>query len=210
MKIGVFGGTFDPVHNGHLAIAEEVRIKLNLQEVWFVPTGKPWMKAGRTISPWEQRLQMVELAVAGKPYFEVSTLEASRPGPSYTIDTMLELKRQLKTAELYFIMGWDSLQSLPRWKEAPRLITLCRLVAIPRPGVAPPDFTGLEKSLPGITWNVVMLDGPNLDISATEIRARVAAGESIGKMVPQAVVDYIRNNKLYKPDTPVSPLHSYN
>jgi nicotinate-nucleotide adenylyltransferase len=198
MKIGVFGGTFDPVHNGHLAIAAKVRTQLALQEVWFVPTGQPWLKAGRTISPWKQRVRMVELAIAGKPYFKVSTLEASRPGPSYTIDTMVELRKQFKTAELYFIMGWDSLRSLPLWKEAPRLITLCRLVAIPRPGITPPDLTVLEKSIPGISENVVMLDKPNLNISATEIRAKVAQGQPIGKMVPGSVAAFIKKNKLYQ------------
>ena len=207
MKIGVFGGTFDPIHNGHLAIAEEVRTQLTLAEVWFVPTGKPWMKAGRTITPWEQRLQMAELAVAGKTYFKVSNLEASRPGPSYTIDTITELKAQFKGAELYFIMGLDSLESLPLWKEAARLITLCRLVAVPRPGVTPPDLKEMEKALPGIKKNLVVLEKPNLDISATEIRAKVARGESIARLVPLKVTEYIKKNKLYLNDIP-APLPS--
>lgn len=198
MKIGVFGGTFDPIHNGHMVIAEEVRTQLALKEVWFIPTGKPWMKAGRAVTPWEQRLQMAELAVTGKPYFKVSNLEASRPGPSYTIDTITELKAQFKGAELYFIMGWDSLESLPLWKEAARLITLCRLVAVPRPGVTPPDLNQMEKSLPGIKKNLVVLDKPNLDISATEIRAKVAAGKSITGLVPLKVAEYIKKNKLYQ------------
>lgn len=198
MKVGVFGGTFDPIHNGHLAIAEEVRTQVAVDEVWFIPTGKPWMKAGRKISPWELRLQMVELAVAGKPYLKVSNLEASRPGPSYTIDTITELRAQFTGAELYFIVGWDSLLSLPLWKEASRLITLCRLAAVPRPGIMPPDLNELEKALPGIKKAVVMLDKPNLAISATEIRAKVAAGKSINRMVPLKVAEYIKKNRLYK------------
>ena len=200
MKIGVFGGTFDPVHNGHLAIAAEVRAQLDLQEVWFLPAGLPWLKSGQAVSPPAQRVRMVELAIEGKPNFKVSTIEAFRPGFSYTIDTLLELKGRLGAAEWYFIMGWDSLQSLPQWKEAARLITLCRLVAVPRPGVTPPDLANLEKSLPGLTRSVIMLDRPNLDISATEIRARVAQGKSIETMVPKAVADYIINDGLYKPD----------
>jgi nicotinate-nucleotide adenylyltransferase len=197
MKIGVFGGTFDPVHNGHLAIAEEVRTQLALQEVWFVPAGQPWLKTGRTISPREQRVAMVELAIAGKPYFKLSKLEVAKPGPSYTIDTMVELKRQLKKAELFFIMGWDSLNSLPLWKESYRLIKICRLVAIPRPGSPPPDLIVLEKAIPGLSKNVVMLDKPNLDISATEIRDRVAKGLPIDGLVPEAVAQYIKRNRLY-------------
>jgi nicotinate-nucleotide adenylyltransferase len=197
MKIGVLGGTFDPVHNGHLAIAEEVRTQLTLQKVWFVPTGQPWLKTGRTISPREQRVEMVELAIAGKSYFKLSKLEVAKPGPSYTIDTMVELKRQLKRAELFFIMGWDSLNSLPLWKESSRLINICRLVAIPRPGSPPPDLTALEKAVPGLSKNVVMLDKPNLDISATEIRDRVAKGLPINGMVPEAVAQYIKRNRLY-------------
>ena len=197
MKIGVLGGTLDPVHNGHLAIAEEVRTQLALQEVWFVPTGQPWLKTGRTISTREQRVAMVELAIAGKPYFKLSKLEVAKPGPSYTIDTMAELKRQLKNAELFFIMGWDSLNSLPLWKESNRLIKICRLVAIPRSGNPPPDLAVLEKAIPGLSENVIMLDKPNLDISATEIRDRAAKGLPIDGMVPEAVAEYIRRNRLY-------------
>ncbi|MBN1367620.1 MAG: nicotinate-nucleotide adenylyltransferase [Dehalococcoidales bacterium] len=198
MKTGVFGGTFDPIHNGHLAIAEEVRSQVDLQEIWFMPAGQPWLKAERPISPAAQRVQMVELAIAGKPYFKLSLVEVTRPGPSYTIDTILELRKQLKKAELYFILGWDSLLSLPLWKDALRLITLCRLVAIPRPGIDLPDLTVLEQSIPGITQKVIMLEKPNLDISATEIREKAAAGKPIGKLVPKSVADYIKKNKLYR------------
>lgn len=197
MKIGVFGGTFDPVHNGHLAIAEEVKTQLAVTEVWFVPAGQPWLKTGRTISTREQRVAMVEMAIAGKPYFKLSKLEVAKPGPSYTIDTIAELKQQLKSAELFFIMGWDSLNNLPLWKESSRLIKICRLVAIPRPGNPPPNLTVLEKALPGLSENVVMLDKPNLDISATAIRDRVTKGLPIDGMVPEAVANYIRRNRLY-------------
>jgi len=197
MKIGVFGGTFDPIHDGHLAIAEEVRKQLSLEEVWFVPAGQPWLKTERVISPEAQRVKMVELAISGKSYFKLSLLEVSRPGPSYTIDTMVELKRQFKTAEWYFIMGWDSLTSLPLWKDSSRLITLCRLVAVPRPGSSQPDLAALEKNIPGLSQNVIMLDKPNLDIGATEIRARVAGGLPIDRMVPAPVAKYIKQNRLY-------------
>ena len=198
MKIGVFGGTFDPIHNGHLTIAEGVRNQLALREIWFVPTGLPWLKAGRIILPWEQRFRMIELAIAGKHYLKVSALEARRPGPSYTIDTMTDLKRQFKTAELYFIMGWDSLNSLPLWKESNNLVKICRLVAIPRPGIPQPDLIALEKVIPGISKNLIMLDKPNLDISATEIRNLVARDLPIDGLVPAPVAEYIKKNRLYK------------
>jgi nicotinate-nucleotide adenylyltransferase len=197
IKIGVFGGTFDPIHNGHLAIAEEVKAQLNLTEIRFVPAGQPWLKAGRTISSREQRVQMVELAIAGKSYFKLSKLEVAKPGPSYTIDTMADIKRQSKGAELFFIMGWDSLNSLPLWKESLRLIKICRLVAIPRPGSPQPDLAALEKGIPGLLKNLVMLDKPEIDISATEIRARVAKGLPIDWMVPETVAQYIKQNRLY-------------
>ena len=197
VKVGVLGGTFDPIHNGHLAIAEEVRGQLALSEVWFVPAGQPWLKTGRAVSPSEQRVAMIELAIAGKPYFKISRLEVFRPGPTYTIDTMVEIRRLLKGAALFFIMGWDSLASLPLWKEAPRLIEICRLVAVPRPGSPPPDLTVLEKEIPGLSRKLVMLDKPRLDISATAVRARVADGLSIDRLVPRPVAAYIRKNRLY-------------
>ena len=191
------GGTFDPIHNGHLAVAEEVRVRLNLAEILFVPVGQPWLRIDRPISPAEHRVAMVRLAITGKPYFKLSTMEIERPGPTYTVDTMVELQAQFGSgADLFFILGWDSLVQLPEWKEPSRLITLCRLVAVPRPGCAKPDLKEFESLIPGLARRVVLMDKPEIDISASDIRERVARGLSIRHLVPESVERYIKQNKL--------------
>jgi nicotinate-nucleotide adenylyltransferase len=140
----------------------------------------------------------VRLAIAGHPYFRLSLIEIDRPGPSYTVDTVSAMCDAAGYGgEMYFIMGCDSLASLPRWKEPWRLIQACRLVAVPRPGCTVPDLAALEKEVPGISRSVVVLDEPHIDISATEIRRRVAGGLPVGHLVPEAVAEYIKRNKLY-------------
>ncbi|MFC2048486.1 nicotinate-nucleotide adenylyltransferase [Chloroflexota bacterium] len=198
MKVGVLGGTFDPIHSGHIMMAEEARARLNLAEVFFVPAGQPWMKADTPISTVEHRVQMVRLAIAEQPYFKLATMEIDRAGPSYTIDTITELQAQLGTGdELFFILGWDSLAKLPQWRDVPRLIKVCHLLAVPRPGYPLPDLNSLEAVLPGLSQGLTLLDKPEVDISAAEIRKRVACGLSIGNLVPKPVAQYIRRNKLY-------------
>ena len=197
MKMGILGGTFDPIHSGHLVVAEEVSARLSLDEVIFIPAGQPWLKAGNRISAAEHRLQMVRLAVAGKPHFKVSTVELERPGPTYTVDTLEQLSQQSNN-ELYFIVGWDNLIELPRWHQPQRILELCRLVAVPRVGCRLPDLELLEKSLQGISQRVVMLDKPQIDVSASIIRDRVAKGLAIGDLVPPAVEGYIRQQGLYR------------
>ncbi len=198
MSIGVFGGTFDPVHNGHLAVAEEARTQLKLAEIIFVPAGQPWFKDGRPITPAPHRLAMLRLALAGKPYFKLSVAEIERAGPSYTVDTIAELREKLKKQdELFFILGCDSLKDLPRWHDAPRLIKLCYLVAAGRPGCTLPDLDALEASLPGISRRVTILNRPQVDISASDIRERVARGQPIEHLVPAPVERYIKQQGLY-------------
>ena len=198
MRIGVLGGTFDPVHNGHLAVASEVRDRLDLEEVLLVPAGQPWLKADTRISAAEHRVAMVRLAIAGNAHCRLSTMEITRDGPSYTLDTLAEMWRRLGTGdEVFLILGWDSLSQLPQWHGPERIIRLCRLVAVPRPGAPRPDLAALERSLPGLSERVVLLDRPEVDISASDIRERVARGLSIAGMVPAAVEDYIRERGLY-------------
>ena len=198
MDIGVMGGTFDPIHQGHVMVAEETKERLRLTEVLFVPSGQPWLKEGDPILAAEHRLQMVRLAIAARPYFKLSTIEIDRAGPSYTVDTLAELRAKLSAGnELFFILGWDSLAQLPQWREPSRLITMCRLVAVPRPGYSLPDLDSLEAAIPGLSRRLVLLDEPEADISATEIRNRVAQGLSIGHLVPEPVEEYIRQHKLY-------------
>ncbi len=198
MKIGVLGGTFDPVHKGHLSIAEEARDRLNLDEVLFVPAGQPWQKSDRHITSPEHRLQMLRLAISSCSYCRLSAIEIDRPGISFTVDTIAGLKEQLGgAAEPYFILGWDSLVRLHQWKEPSRLIEMCRLVAVPRPGYPPPDVSALEAAVPGIAQRLILLDRPEVPVSATEVRERVASGLPIRPLVPEAVAEYIESNKLY-------------
>jgi len=198
MNIGVMGGTFDPIHNGHLAVAEEVRSHLDLDVILFMPAGQPWLKVDNPVSPAEDRVHMVRLAIADKPHLKLSTVEIERPGATYTVDTMAELQAQLGAEnDLFFILGWDSLVELPQWKEPSRLITLCRLVAVPRPGYPRPDLKALEARIPGLSQRVILMDKPEIDISASEIRDRVARGLSITHLVPEPVESYIKQQKLY-------------
>ena len=198
MDIGVLGGTFDPIHNGHLVVAEEVRAQLKLSEVLFAPAGQPWLKPDSPIAAAEYRVQMVRLALAGKPYFKLSTLEIERGGPSYTVDTIAELQAQRGIGdELFFILGWENLVELPQWKEPARLVKMCRLVAVPRPGYSVPDLKALEAAIPGLSQQVIVLDKPEIDISASAIRSRVARGLSIRHLVPEAVDRYIHQHGLY-------------
>ena len=198
MNIGVLGGTFDPVHNGHLMVADEARARLKLAEIILVPAGQPWMKTNRPILPAEHRLQMLRLAITDKPHFKLSTMEVERSGTSYTIDTMTELRDQLGAGdELFFILGWDSLAELPQWRDASRLINMCYLVAAPRPGYSLPDLKALETIIPGISQRVMLMDKPEMDISASVIRDRVARGLSIYHLVPESVNKYIKQHKLY-------------
>jgi len=198
MNIGVLGGTFDPIHVGHLILAEEVRARLKLAEILFVPAGQPWLKVDSPISPAEHRVEMVRLAIAGKPQFALSTMEIERAGPTYTVDTIAELKARLGAGdELFFILGWDNLAELPQWRQPSRLIRMCRLVAVPRPGSPCPDLKALEAVIPGLSQSVILLDEPKVDISASAIRNRVAQGLSIRHLVPESVDEYIRQHKLY-------------
>ena len=198
MKIGVLGGTFDPVHLGHMAMAEEAQASLDLSEVIMVPAGQPLLKPAQPITPAVHRLQMLRLAVADRPHFKVSAMEIERPGPSYTVDTIAELRvRYDSEDELFFILGWGSLAQLPEWRDPLRLISMCYLVAVPRPGWQRPDLEALEASIPGISQRVVFLDKPNIDISASAIRERAAQGLSLRHLVPGPVAEYIRQHKLY-------------
>jgi nicotinate-nucleotide adenylyltransferase len=198
VKIGIIGGTFDPFHNGHLAIAGEAMTKLDLVEMLFVPAGQPWLKVGQPVTAVEHRVEMVRRAIAGRPHYRLTTVEVDRTGPSYTVDTITELRSQYGDgADLFFVLGWDSLSEIPRWHQPSQLIELCQLVAVPRPGQVEPDLSSLEADVPGISRRVILLDGPRVDISATAIRGMVARGRSIAELVPEAVEQYIRQHGLY-------------
>jgi nicotinate-nucleotide adenylyltransferase len=198
VKIGVLGGTFDPVHVGHIQMAEKARQVLDLAEVIFVPAGRPIGKSGSDITPAGQRIEMLRLALIGKPHFKISYMEIERPGPSYTVDTLDAIrKRYGGKADLYFILGSDSLARLPEWREPERIVAMCHLVAVPRPGYPRPDVKTLEKSIPGIAPKLVFLNKPDLDISATIIRDKVIGHQAIDQLVPGLVAQYINKHRLY-------------
>jgi nicotinate-nucleotide adenylyltransferase len=197
-SVGVLGGTFDPIHIGHLAAAEEVREALGLERVLFVPAGIPPHKPGRLISAPHHRLAMVELAIAGNPAFEVSRVELDRTGPSYTIDTLDALGQG---RDLTLILSAESYRGLPSWQEPQLLLALARIAIVPRGGLTPPGKSWLEEHFPGVEARIVELDAPRLRLSATDIRARVAAGRSIRYLVPDAVIDYIEDHDLYRDET---------
>ena len=202
-RIGILGGTFDPVHLGHLAIAEEARDRLDLDRVILIPAGRPWLKSGQTVTPAEHRLAMVRLAVEDRPGLEASSIEVDRPGPTYTVDTLAELREDLgNEAELYFILGMDSVRELRRWREPERLFDMCIIVAVSRPDSHDVSPAELEQEFPAARDRIRTIRGPMLDISATDIRQRITEKRSISDCVPPPVERYIRVHGLYVPPLP--------
>lgn len=200
MRLGVLGGTFDPPHVGHLLLAEEARLALSLGQVLFTPAGGPWRKAGQELSPREDRLAMVRLAVADNPHFAVSALEIEREGPSYTAETLAALHEQLPDdSEIFFIMGADSLADFPRWHQPQRILELARLGVAERPEREDEGFGEVlaEDLARAMRERVVWLRMPRIDISSTAVRDRVRRGLSIRCWVPPAVEEYIRQHGLY-------------
>ena len=197
MRVGILGGTFDPIHLGHLIVAEEVRVRLEVPKILFIPAGNPWLRRG-PVAPAEHRLEMVRLAIKSNPFFELSSLEVQRPGPTYTVDTLTELRERFgEDAEFYFIIGPDALVELPKWKQPGRLIELCWLVGVKRPGAQEVKLEELERAIPGLTSRLILVDEPQIGISSTEIRERVTRGLSIRYLVPEEVQDYIYRHRLY-------------
>jgi len=197
-KVGVLGGTFDPVHYGHLAIAEEARVRLELDTVLLMPARlQPLRQNERATTP-EHRAAMLERAIIGNPNFALSRIEFERPGPSFTADTMALLReRQPRGSELFFILGVDALADLPRWKDPERLITLCRLVAFNRPGCTF-EPRELFLKMPLLRERIIFLEGPRLEISSTDLRRRIRHGLPIRYLLPDAVAEYIQSHRLYR------------
>jgi nicotinate-nucleotide adenylyltransferase len=196
-RIGVMGGTFDPIHHGHLVAASEVAAKFSLDEVIFVPTGAPWQKAEREVSPAEDRYLMTVIATASNPRFSVSRLEIDRTGPTYTTDTLLELRKELAIArgadpELFFITGADALAQIMTWNNADMLLDLAHFVGVTRPGHTLADPQGFPV---GAASHVEI---PALAISSTECRERVSHNQPIWYLVPDGIVQYISKRGLYR------------
>jgi nicotinate-nucleotide adenylyltransferase len=204
-RLGVLGGTFDPIHLGHLAIAEEVREVLGLERLLFVPAGDPWQKTGSNVTPATTRLVLVERAIAGNPAFAVSPVEVERAGPSFSVDTLEGLARAERSAgrepDLWFILSAEALAGLATWRAPERILTLARLAVVPRGGTAPDLATAaaaFARDFPGSSDRVRFIPGPRLELSGTAVRARVAAGRSIRYLVPQAVAQAITQYALYR------------
>ena len=198
MKIGIMGGTFDPIHTGHLIIGEYARTTLNLDRVIFIPVGLPPHKDNSKVSTSKSRLQMTKLAIKSNSYFYLSSIEVDRKETTYTIDTIKELKNIYKEDELYFVIGGDSLFEIEKWKDFNELINLCKFVVLQRPGRTKEKMD--EKILElreAYKLELEKIYSPLIDISSTEIRQRVKNNLSIKYLVPESVEDYITNNRLY-------------
>ena len=197
-RIGVFGGTFDPIHVAHLAVAEDCRAQLALDELLFVPTGHPPHKQGRQISSVVDRVAMVELAIADNPRFSLSRVDVDRPGLSYTVDTLRDLRLERgPDVDFFFIVGGDSLRELGSWRNPDQIFEECQVVAVNRPGYPTDDLTMLERAAPRSRGRVIQLMVPELAIAASDLRRRVATGQSIRYLVPDSVWRYIERQQLY-------------
>jgi nicotinate-nucleotide adenylyltransferase len=200
---GILGGTFDPIHDGHLAIAESAREELDLAGVLFVPAGLPPHKPDRIVSAPSHRAAMVELAIADNPAFRLSRIELDRSGPSYSVDTvrlLREADQESSPERFVFIVSVEALASLHTWREPRRLLELSVLAVVPRLGARSPGRAWIAEHFPGQEHRVIFLDGPELGHSASDIRRRASQGRSIRYLVPPAVVAYIEEHSLYPPD----------
>jgi nicotinate-nucleotide adenylyltransferase len=197
-RLGVMGGTFDPIHHGHLVAASEVQSVFDLDEVVFVPTGQPWQKDDREVSPAELRYLMTVVATASNPRFTVSRVDVDRPGPTYTIDTLRDLREQYPDADLFFITGADALAQILSWKAVDELFHLAQFVGVNRPGH---ELSG--DGLPA--ERVSLMEVPAMAISSTACRERVRAGEPVWYLVPDGVVQFIAKYRLYRPGGPSDP-----
>ncbi len=191
MRIGVMGGTFDPIHLGHLVAASEVAHTFDLDEVVFVPTGQPWQKSDRLVAPAEDRYLMTVIATAADPRFRVSRVDVDRPGPTYTVDTLRDLRADLGDHDYFFITGADALADILSWRDTDDVLRLAHLIGVTRPGHALVD--------PGLApGRVSLLEIPALSISSSNVRDRVAAGEPIAYLVSPGVESYVRKQGLYR------------
>jgi nicotinate-nucleotide adenylyltransferase len=196
--IGLFGGTFDPPHIGHLILSAEAGAQLGLDRLLWLLTPNPPHKQNQAITPLEHRLAMVKLAISGNRQFELSTVEMDRPGPHYALDTVRIISEQNPSADLIYLMGGDSLRDLPTWHRPAELVAALRFIAVMRRPNDSIDVPALKKNIPGLTAKIRYVDAPLIDIAAHEIRQRVAAGRPFRYFLPSAVYNYIVEHNLYR------------
>lgn len=196
-RLGLLGGTFDPPHNGHLLLARAARAQLNLDLVLWVVTADPPHKQERQITPVADRLDLVAAAIAGEPAFAISRVDVDRPGPHWAADTVALLQAEFPNAELFYLMGGDSLRDLPTWGRPREFVSCCTLGVLRRPGDEV-DLASLEQKIPGLTERLRFVDVPPLNIASHEVRQRVRAGQPIDQLVPPAVARLIEDRGLYR------------
>jgi nicotinate-nucleotide adenylyltransferase len=198
MRLGLFGGTFDPVHFGHLLLAEQCREQCRLDEVWFLPAGAPPHKGSAPISSGKARAEMLELAAAGNPQFRVNRMELERQGTTYTVETLEQLHADNPDRELFFLIGADSLAELTTWRAPERIVELATIVAVNRGDRPLPDVAPLERRYgAAFRSRIQFVTMPGIELSSTEIRRRARAGQSVRYMTPRAVEMYIAEHRLY-------------
>jgi len=198
MRIGIFGGTFDPIHNGHLLLAEQCREQAALDEVWLIPAGSPPHKEATGITAGKQRREMLEFAIAGNPSFVIQDLELHRDGPSYTVDTLQQLKESHPTADFFLIIGADSVRDFHTWREPEAILEQAHLIGVNRPNISLPDLSNLTDKLGDtVITKISWVTMPGIDLSSTDIRQRIRENKSVRYMMPRAVEVYIHNNRLY-------------
>lgn len=201
MRLGIFGGTFDPVHLGHLILAETCREECELDEVWFMPAYVNPFKQGRSGTPAKFRIEMLRFALAGHANFRISTLEAGRTEPSYTVETLRKVRTERPDDELYLLIGGDSLRDFPQWREPEAIVQMATLVAVNRGQSSPSLAKFIDALGEWAAERVKMVNMPAIDLSATDIRDRVAQGRSIRYRTPRPVELYILQNRLYVPES---------
>ena len=199
MKIGLFGGTFDPIHNGHIHLANEVLIQENLDQIVFIPAGDPWMKSDIKITNSNIRKHMIDISIAGNPKFLSSDIELSRCGPTYTLDTLEELThRNTKNDQFFLILGTDAMKSFHLWKNPKRILELTKIILADRNSEISPIFLEELSQITDLSGKIIYLKSEMLDISSTDIRRKILAGESIHSLVPKQVNEFISSSKNFK------------
>ena len=208
-RLGIFGGTFDPIHLGHLAVADAAREALGLERVLFVPAGVPPHRTEAPRASAADRAAMVGLAIAGQPAFALSRIEVERDGPSFSVDTVEALAAAELAAgrrpDLWFLLSAEAFAGFAGWRAPDRILACCRLAILPRREYGPPDLDPIGRIVPAAAERIVLLDGPHVELSASEIRARAGRGLSVRYLVPAAVASYIVDHALYRTDPAAGP-----
>lgn len=201
MRIGIFGGTFDPVHHGHLILAEQCREQAQLDQVWFLPAARPPHKQDQDLAAFHHRVEMLTLGIAGHPPFRIEELEKERSGPSFTADTLVELHRRDPQHEYFLVVGSDCLPDMPRWYQPARILSLATLVVAERPGWPAWTTEQLRSAIglpPEAPCGLIPVDMPLFELASRELRRRIVEGRSIRFLVPRAVECYIEQHRLYR------------